>query len=238
MNGLDLLTFGTEQYRIGSWRGHSQTGYLAPLTAPEHISRAGLDRARERLARRGYREVLTAALTAAEQPVFHSAGFTVHERLHLLRHDLRNVTTSRPAGFRLRRARRWERKALLAVDHSAFDPFWRLDPVSLLEAVQATPVSRVRVAIDGDIVGYAITGLAGDTGYLQRLAVNPSHQGRGLATALVDDALTWLRARNATAASVNTQEANGRALLLYERMGFVRVEPGLAVLRCELDSRS
>ena len=38
MNGLDLLTFGTEQYRIGSWRGHGDTGYLAPLTAPEHIS--------------------------------------------------------------------------------------------------------------------------------------------------------------------------------------------------------
>jgi ribosomal protein S18 acetylase RimI-like enzyme len=238
MNGLDLLTFGTEQYRIGSWRGHRHTGYLAPLTAPEHISRAGLDRARERLARRGYREVLTAALTAAEQPVFHSAGFTVHERLHLLRHDLRAVAPAKVAGIKMRRARRWERSSLLAVDHAAFDPFWRLDPASLVEAVQATPVSRVRVAVDGGIVGYAITGLAGDTGYLQRLAVNPSHQGRGIATALVDDALSWLRSRNATAASVNTQEANDRALLLYERTGFVRVEPGLAVLRCELDSRT
>jgi ribosomal protein S18 acetylase RimI-like enzyme len=239
MNGLDLLTFGTEQYRIGSWRGHRHTGYLAPLTAPEHISRAGLDRARERLARRGYHEVLTAALTEAEQPVFHSAGFTVHERLHLLRHDLQHVERRRPDGFRLRRARRWERKAILAVDHDAFDPFWRLDPVSLVEAVQATPVSRVRVATDGrDLVGYAITGHAGDMGYLQRLAVRPSHQGRGIATALIDDALVWLRSRNATAASVNTQEANERALLLYERTGFVRVEPGLAVLRCELDRRS
>jgi ribosomal protein S18 acetylase RimI-like enzyme len=237
MNGLDLLTFGTEQYRIGSWRGLHDTGYLAPLTAPEHISRAGLDRARDRLARRGYREVLTAALTAAEQPVFHSAGFTVHERLHLLRHDLRDLAPSKLEGVRLRRGRRWERKAVLAVDHSAFEPFWRLDPVSLVEAIQATPVSRVRLAVDGGIVGYAITGHAGDMGYLQRLAVNPSHQGRGIATALVDDALAWLRARNASAASVNTQEANDRALLLYERMGFVRVEPGLAVLRCELDSR-
>ena len=236
-NGLDLLTFGTEQYRIGSWRGHRDTGYLAPLTAPEHISRAGLDRARERLARRGYTEVLTAALTAAEQPVFHSAGFTVHERLHLLRHDLRDLHTTTTDGYRLRRARRWERGAILAVDHAAFDAFWRLDPTSLVEAVQATPISRVRVAVDGGIVGYAITGHAGDMGYLQRLAVAPTHQGKGIARALVNDALTWLRTRNATAASVNTQEANGRALRLYELTGFVRVEPGLAVLRCELDRR-
>ncbi|HEX7096768.1 MAG TPA: GNAT family N-acetyltransferase [Acidimicrobiales bacterium] len=238
MNGLDLLTFGTEQYRIGSWRGHHDTGYLAPLTAPEHISRAGLDRARERLARRGYRRVLTAALTAAEQSVFHSAGFTVHERLHLLRHDLVELPPVEHNGFRLRRGYRWDRRQILAVDHEAFDPFWRLDPTSLTEAVQATPVTRVRVAIDGGIVGYAITGHAGDMGYLQRLAVAPSHQGRGIATALVRDALEWLRSRNATAASVNTQEANQRALSLYEHTGFARVEPGLAVLRCELDTRS
>ena len=238
MNGLDLLTFGTEQYRIGSWRGHRATGYLAPLTAPEHISRAGLDRARERLARRGFTEVLTAALTAAEQPVFHSAGFTVHERLHLLRHDLRDLAPPITDGFRLRRARRWERRDLLTVDHSAFDAFWRLDPVSLSEAVHATPVTRVRVAVDRGIVGYAITGHAGDTGYLQRLAVAPEHEGRGIGRALVYDALQWLYGHNASAASVNTQEANARALRLYERLGFVRVEPGLAVLRCDLDTRS
>ena len=34
--------------------------------------------------------------------------------------------------------------------------------------------------------------------------------------------------------SVNTQHANDRAFALYERLGFVPVEPGLAVLRLEL----
>jgi ribosomal protein S18 acetylase RimI-like enzyme len=234
MSGLDLLTFGTEQYRIGSWRGHTETGYLAPLTAPEHLSRAGLDRARERLARRGYREVLTAALTEAEQTLFHNAGFTVHERLHLLRHDLRDVPQVR-SELRLRRARPWERRAVRAVDAAAFDEFWRLDGASLTEALQATPLARFRVAVTGrDIVGYAITGCASDSGYLQRLAVHPAHQRRGIAAALVADALQWLLASGATSASVNTQEANERALSLYERLGFVRVEPGLAVLRCDL----
>ena len=37
--------------------------------------------------------------------------------------------------------------------------------------------------------------------------------------------------------SVNTQEANTRAFALYERLGFVPVEPGLAVLRFDM-SRS
>ena len=37
--------------------------------------------------------------------------------------------------------------------------------------------------------GFAITGRAGVTGYLQRLAVDPAHRRRGLARRLVDDAL-------------------------------------------------
>jgi hypothetical protein len=33
---------------------------------------------------------------------------------------------------------------------------------------------------------------------------------------------------------VNTQEANGRALALYEQLGFRRQHAGLAVLHCRL----
>jgi ribosomal protein S18 acetylase RimI-like enzyme len=89
-------------------------------------------------------------------------------------------------------------------------------------------------AFDPNLVGYAITGFAGEHGYLQRLAVEPSYQGRGHATALVHDGLEWLVQRGATGASVNTQEQNGRALALYLHMGFTHVNPGLAVLRYQM----
>lgn len=232
MSRLALLTFGTEQYRVGSWRGHATTGYLAPLSPPEHLTRAGLDHALQRLVRRGYRDVLTAALTEPEQQFFRGAGFTVHERLHLLQHHLVAVP---PAGDeRIRPVRRWQHRALLDVDARAFDPFWKLDRANLVEAIQATPSTRVMGAFSPGLCGYAITGFAGDHGYLQRLAVDPAQQGTGLGRALVADALAWLTDRGATGASVNTQEHNARALALYERLGFVAVQPGLAVLRYEL----
>ena len=63
MSKLALLTFGTEQYRIGSWRGQRTTGYVAPLSPPDQLTRAGLEQVLRRLVHRGYHDVLTAALT-------------------------------------------------------------------------------------------------------------------------------------------------------------------------------
>ena len=83
---------------------------------------------------------------------------------------------------------------------------------------------------DGAVVGYAITGRAGSIGYLQRLAVLPDHQRRGIGYALVIDGLLWARRRGSTSLLVNTQETNEAAVRLYERMGFQREAYGLAVL--------
>ena len=97
-----------------------------------------------------------------------------------------------------------------------------------------TRVVDSRVADDGGITGYAITGRAGALGYLQRLAVHPDHQHRGIGSALVTDALWWAKRRGAEAVLVNTQESNHVALALYERLGFDFEPDGLAVLEREL----
>lgn len=235
MSRLALLTFGTEQYRIGSWRGQRTTGYVAPLSPPDQLTRAGLDHVLARLGRRGYRDVLTAALTESEQSFFRSSGFAVHERLHLLHHDLSLPYSPAEPPDELAPVRRWHHRALLELDGRAFDPFWKLDRANLVEAIRATPVTRVTGWFAPRLCGYAITGFAGDQGYLQRLAVDPDHQGRGVAAALVLDALRWLQRREAKGASVNTQHDNERALALYTRLGFTPVHPGLAVLRYELE---
>ena len=88
------------------------------------------------------------------------------------------------------------------------------------------------------LAGYAVAGRSLERGYLQRLAVDPAHQGHGLGTALVLDALWWLRRRGATSTLVNTQEANDAALALYERLGFRRQAEGLAVLHRPLEPAS
>ena len=128
--------------------------------------------------------------------------------------------------------RRWHDPAVLEVDRRAFAGFWRFDRLALREAKTATPSRRFRVAkLGGEIVGYAVTGRAGQRGYLQRLAVDPAAQGRGVGSMLIHDSFDWLRQRGADETLVNTQETNEKALALYERLGYRRQATGLLVLQ-------
>jgi ribosomal protein S18 acetylase RimI-like enzyme len=87
------------------------------------------------------------------------------------------------------------------------------------------------------VTGYAVSGLAGRQGYLQRLAVDPTTWGQGQGRALVLDGLHWMRRRGARRAVVNTQVGNDRALALYEALGFQLQPTGLAVLARRLPDR-
>lgn len=226
------LTRGDGRLRIASWRGDATTAYLSPIQG--HPAARDIERCMAELPALGFTSALTAALGPLDQTPFLAAGFTVHERLHLLHRSIDDLPKPPEVPVEPRRARRGERPAVLAVDHAAFPPFWRLDSSALDDALAATPSARMRVVgPSGDLGlrGYAITGRAGSRGYLQRLAVDPVVQRRGVGTALVVDGLRWLRRWGAHEVFVNTQVDNRPALELYERLGFRRQPEGLAVLR-------
>jgi ribosomal protein S18 acetylase RimI-like enzyme len=236
MSANRQLTRGDGRLRVATWRGDTSTAFVTPVRGP--VKTTVVERWLGDLARDGFRAVLTPALGTAEQAPFLASGFTVHERLHLLTRDVDDLPHPTEAAALLRRSRRADRARLLAVDGSAFPDFWRLDDDALADALAATPSSRLRVADTGSprLAGYAITGRAGPRGYLQRLAVDPAEQRRGIATALVVDGLRWLRRWGAREVLVNTQEHNAAALALYEALGFRRQAEGLAVLRRSVEA--
>lgn len=238
MSRLRVADYAGDRLRAGPWRAGTRQAYLAPLVGGPAPRVTTVRRCVDDLVARGYVEVLTAALTTDEQVPFLEAGFEIRERLHLLARDLDDVPPPNTGAARIRRGHRLDRPAVLRVDGVAFDDFWRLDREGLVDALTATPVSRMRVATRAGVVGYAICGRARQHGYLQRLAVQPDHRGRGLGTALVLDGLDWMRRRGATRALVNTQESNVRALRLYESLGFRRQVGGLAVLRRAVNGAS
>jgi ribosomal protein S18 acetylase RimI-like enzyme len=225
----EVLEWGWERARTGPWRGNGQVAYLAPLPPAGAPSVDFLHRCLETLQARGFTEVVTSALAPAEQAGFRTLGFEEHERLHLLSHDLLDIARpSREAERLLRRGRGGDWPAVLAVDAAAFAPFWRLDASGLSEAIDATPVTRFRVASPArrspEVLAYSVTGFSGTQGYLQRLAVDPRHRRRGLGRALGLDGLRWLRRKGVSEAVVNTQLGNEPALALYLSLGF-RMEP-------------
>jgi ribosomal protein S18 acetylase RimI-like enzyme len=231
-----LIERGRERARAAPWRGDANIVLLAPWPDAPAPSTDFIRHCLELLAAQGFTTVITSALAPQEQRPFLAAGFDEHEGLHLLGHDLSDLAP-RPARPALRRGRRADREGALVVDRAAFDAFWRLDRRGLQDALDATPSVRFRVAaLDGrtSLSAYAVSGRSGRHGYLQRLAVDPGHQRRGLGRALALDALHWLRRHGVVQAVVNTQLDNLGALELYRGLGF-RLEPaGLAVLRHEL----
>jgi ribosomal protein S18 acetylase RimI-like enzyme len=234
VHGARSLSIGGDRLHVAPWRGDASIAYVVARHGP--TSTAAVAKCLDQLAARGYQAAITTALPLADQAPFASNGFTVRERLHLLSRPVDPVPElpDLPAGIELRRGRRRDRPRVLDVDGAAFPAFWRLDAAGLDDALSATPSSRFRVATTGadsqDTSGYAVTGRAGPRGYLQRLAVAPSAHRQGIGAALVVDALRWLRRWGGREVLVNTQEGNGGALALYERLGFRRQREGLVVL--------
>ena len=105
------LTVGKDRFMVGPWHDEPSVAYvsLAP-SAAVLTSRAGVERCVDQLRRDGYRGAVTAALRSNDAYVFRSAGFEVKERLHVLRHDLRNLPPVPPDLAR--------RPDLRSVDHS------------------------------------------------------------------------------------------------------------------------
>lgn len=217
--------------QVSTWRGDDRTVVVSPRHDVPPPTAAAIRRDLDLLRSRGVEAVVTGALQRRETVAFLDNGFSERERLHLLRHDLTNLKRV-DAPMPIRRGSRRDRTAVLDLDARAFDDFWTLDAEGLTDAIRATPSSRFRVlrTRSGPVLGYYVTGTASRRGYLQRLAVDPARQGRGLGRALLSDALRALQHSGARQAFVNTQEGNERALGLYLSHGFVREPDWLSVL--------
>ncbi|MGH1489447.1 MAG: GNAT family N-acetyltransferase, partial [Acidimicrobiales bacterium] len=225
--------------RVAPWQGDPFVALIGPVKSGRAPTSVEIHRCLTSLQQRGVYHAVTPALSPFEAETFFGAGFKLFERLHLLSCPV-NAATDRPAdaSAKLIAGRSWHDRTVLEVDARAFKGFWRFDKLALAEAKTATPSRRYRVAkLNRKVVGYAVTGRAGGRGYLQRLAVDPTVQGKGIGKLLVADSFQWLRRRGADLSLVNTQETNTRALGLYESIGYRRQPEGLLVLRWDPGAR-
>ena len=178
--------------------------------------------------------VRTGALFPNATTPFLDAGFHTADTLTLLRRRLTDGTNraSTPTrvgvggSIRLRRLRPTMLTEAAEIDRRAFSSPWANDTNALADIMTATPFHRSRsVHVDGRMVAFSISGRAGRSGYVQRLAVDPSTRRRGFAQLLLDDAVRWMQRRGVVDAMVNTAADNRPALSLYESVGF-ELQPG------------
>jgi ribosomal protein S18 acetylase RimI-like enzyme len=225
---VPTTTTAVPPLRAVPWPGAEAAVQLLPsasATAPTLLELRSILRD---LRRQGAKTALTSALDPSSADVYREAGFSVRSELVLLQRSLRDpIVRAETATHRIGGGRWGE---LAAIDRLAFGPFWGFDKAAVSQAVHATESTRVRAVVDDKPVAYAVSGVAGRYGYLQRLAVDPKCWGKGYGATLVLDALGWMRRRGARTAIVNTGNDNERALALYERHEFVRAAVGLCIM--------
>ena len=104
---------------------------------------------------------------------------------------------------------------------------WQTRKVNAIAADCRAQPDGVFVAVDEQsaIVGYVTTRLnhTSGIGWIPNLAVDPSHQGKGLGRALLEHALQFFRERKMSVAKIETLEQNPIGQKLYPSLGFKEV---------------
>jgi ribosomal protein S18 acetylase RimI-like enzyme len=127
--------------------------------------------------------------------------------------------------------------AALMRAHYEFDPQRFLSPrhgseegyAAFLGSMLEDADSAIFVAeIDGDVAGYIYAALEplswkelrGPAGFIHDVAVDETYRRRGVASALMQAAVDWLRANNAPRVVLWTAAPNTAAQRLFARLGF------------------
>jgi len=234
------LDDGTVRARLRPWPREMEVAHLVltdHTVAPRHTT---LRDWTNLIARDGYSTIRTGALSSDAARVFLDHGYVEIQHLALLRLDLDDTIIAEPhhRTRALRSFRAFETAA--RIDAQAFDTGWELDASGIRDACTATPSHRIRLALTttDEPAGYMITGRNGSAGFVQRLAVDPGHEGQGVATSLLLDGLRWLQKHRVRDVLINTRLDNERALHLYRRLGFVDMNENLSVLELNVSRRS
>lgn len=175
--------------------------------------------------------VFSPPLAASARRTWEHAGYEEFLKLALMRQSLDDPIRS--PDYLVVEVDRSDPSGLLEIDRAAFAEFWRFDVRGLEEAMSATARSAVFVVrnAEGRPAAYAIVGYGHAISYLQRVAVDPAWQGRGMGRSLVRVAARSARAAGARAMLLNTQFDNEAAMALYRSEGYVTLAEPLAVLR-------
>lgn len=95
------------------------------------------------------------------------------------------------------------------------------DPAAQLDRALAAPGCAVFVAReDGNFAGTAVAGSDGLRGWLHYVAVEPPRRRRGIASALVGHAETWLAARGITKIKLQVRRKAPDVSAVYRHLGY------------------
>jgi len=107
--------------------------------------------------------------------------------------------------------------ALAALEEICFSDSWPVDMIGRLR-------EKFTVALDGDaLMGHIVLSMVLDEGSIDNVAVSPAYRRRGVADALVRDAIVRGRDMGLAFITLEVRAGNDPAIALYRKHGFVEV---------------
>ncbi|WP_369309865.1 ribosomal protein S18-alanine N-acetyltransferase [Providencia rettgeri] len=88
---------------------------------------------------------------------------------------------------------------------------------------QGEKYHNLKISINNQIVGYAITQCVLDEATLFNIAIHPDYQGKGYGRLLLEQLINELINKGIITLWLEVRESNASALKLYEKLGFHEV---------------
>lgn len=109
---------------------------------------------------------------------------------------------------------------VVAVDHLAFPPLWRIAKEDLIQALDISQNKSVVSTRAGKIIGYQISSNIFSSGHIARVAILPEFHRKKVASALLDNLMMRFSVTGINEVTVNTSSDNIPAINLYLKHGF------------------
>jgi ribosomal-protein-alanine N-acetyltransferase len=94
----------------------------------------------------------------------------------------------------------------------------------ILESELKNSNSLFYVAVENDeVIGYIGMSVVVDEGYIFNVAVKKANRNKGVATALINELVTYCKKNNLCFLTLEVRESNENARSLYSKFGFIKV---------------
>ena len=210
---------------VGPWRNRPEIASIEDLVAVRHMEEL-LRAVVERCAEHGDDLMLTVELGSRRSPTrYERAGLEMLEEVITYDMGIAREPWSGSDRIRLVRVDANDEAAVERVtdiDQASFPWLWRNNRTEFDVYLRTPGVEVWLVEVDSEPVAYFGVTLFPEWGHLDRVAVIPEHQGRGLGLKTLGLAVDTMRRRGARRAGLSTQRTNRRSQRLYERFGFRR----------------
>ncbi len=202
------------------WRDHLDVLAIKGMWCTADRMPVLIDELTDVAAGQGFGRLLSPLVSADVAPAYEAGGMRPFEHIVVLRRDRIAgdvASMPAPAGTCIRPATPLDLDALLDLDATCFDEFWRYD---VAKVQRHFAEDRLMVAEkDGVVIGYTLATVIRESATLGRLAVSPACRGQGIGAALLSDALGYFARAGADSVTLCTQEGNSVSRRLYFSAG-------------------